>query len=110
MPISLRGQVHPLPGESGQPPISGRELIAIEDAFGLDALQLLACLSPSATLQPGYTRTKAIYALTWLALHRSDESWSLDQVLNEVALEELEVADEENPTKAASLAAGSDAE
>lgn len=110
MPLTLRGTSYPLPGESGQPSMTGRELIAIEDEFGLDALQLLSSLGDDAQLKPGYTKSKAFYALAWVAVHRVDKAMTLPRFLDDVALDEIDIAEDANPTNAASSAAESVAE
>ena len=107
MPLTLRGTTYPLPGEGEHSTFTGRELMAIEDEFGLDALQLMSSLAADAKPQPGYTRAKAFFALAWSAVHRVDPTWTLARFLNEVALDEIDVAEEQNPTNAASSAAES---
>ena len=107
MPLTLRGITYPLPGEGEHVAFTGRELTAIEDEFGLDALQLLSSFVADAKPQRGYTRVKALYALAWCAVHRVDSSWTLAKMLDEVALDEIDVTEEANPTNAASSAAES---
>lgn len=87
--------------------MTGRELVSIEDAFGLDALALLSALNPNTAERPGYTRGKALYALAWISKHRVDPSQTFDAFLDSVDLGQIDFEDEENPTNAASLAADS---
>lgn len=101
MPLVLRETRYPLPGEGHEQSITGRELIAIEDAFGVDALTLLSSLSPDIPERPGYTRSKALFALAWVAVHRVNKDMTLDAMLDTVSVDELEIEADENPTEAA---------
>lgn len=100
MPLVLRGTAYPMPGEAGQPTITGRELVAIEDEFGLDALKLLSVLS-GGDAGSGYTQAKAMYAIGWIAVHRADAAMTFGRFLDDVALDEFTITDAENPTEAA---------
>ena len=76
MPLTIRGKVYPAPNEDNQPGVLGKELVAIEDHFGLDAITLLSTLeSVNPSNFPGYTKAKAMYAFAWIyLLHRSGKS------------------------------------
>jgi len=117
MPLTLRGKSYPIAGESGQPGASGRELMAIESTLGVDALTLVntkfgpgsdGIMPPPP--EPGITRAKKIYAVAWIAVSRAEPETKFPEFLDDVAIEEFDIEDEENPTKAASPEAASDAE
>jgi hypothetical protein len=90
MPLNIRGTVYPAPNEDDQPGVLGKELVEIEDHFGLDALTLLGTLEdakPSAF--PGYTKSKALYAFAWICLTRGGVIVSIQDVLNDYSIDEL---------------------
>jgi len=89
MPLKLRGKTYVIPNEGNQPAPTGSEIIEIENTFGLDGLRLLASLQPKAIEVKGYTKTKALYAITWITLRRAGHVVSLDDVLNEYNIEEI---------------------
>lgn len=103
MPFNIRGTVYALPGEANAPSLTGREILAIEDHFGLDGLTLMQALSPDFKPLPGYTRTKALYALGWVAMTRAGEILSIDDVLNDYGIDELTNVEDAgaNPPEAA---------
>lgn len=90
MPLNIRGKVYPAPLEGDQPGIKGSEMIAIEDHFGLDALLLIGELdNPNPSVHKGYTKAKAMYAFAWICLTRAGEILSLQDVLDDYAVDEL---------------------
>lgn len=101
MPLIIKGTTYAVPGEAGEGNLTGKEIMAIEDHFGLDGLRLMSCLSGNAPGK-GYTQAKALWALAWVAMTRGGEVVSIDDVLNDLSLDDITVEDEdENPTPAA---------
>ena len=105
MPLVIKGKSYPLPGEHNQPGATGRELIEIEEYFGLDAMKLMSVFAEDESKLPvGYTRVKAMFALAWLAMTRAGEVVSVSDVLNDFSPADFSFEDEpENLTEAASL-------
>lgn len=101
MPLNLRGKTYIIPNEGNQPSPSGAEIIEIEDYFGLDGLRLLSSLQPSAVEIKGYTKTKALYAIAWIALRRAGEVLSLEDILNDYNVEEIATGFSDNPKEVA---------
>lgn len=93
MPLILRGKLYTMPKEADSPAPTGREIVAIEDHFGLDGLTLLSQLAPDAKLIQGYSKVKALYAVVWIAMTRSGEVVSIQDVLNEYGVDEIEITD-----------------
>ena len=90
MPLNIRGTVYPAPNEGDQPGVLGKELVAIEDHFGLDALTLLGTLeSEKPSDYPGYTKSKAMYAFAWICLTRGGVIVSIQDVLDDYSIDEL---------------------
>lgn len=107
MPLKLRGKTYLIPNEGNQPAPTGSEIIAIEDHFGLDGIRLIASLQPKAIEVKGYTKTKALYALAWIALRRAGEVLSIEDVLNDYNIEEIAMgfsADPKETTESSSVA------
>lgn len=92
MPIKLKDEVFPMPGEDNTPNATGREIIAIEDHFALDGLELLTVLEDWEKLHtnPAYSRIKALYALAWIVLTRSGKILSIDDVLNTYSVSDIQ--------------------
>lgn len=89
-----------MPGEGNSPQPSGREIIAIEETFGLDGLKLLSTLADTEPSQiKGYTKVKAIFAMAWISMTRGGEVLSLDDVLNDYAIDEFEMVEESEESK-----------
>lgn len=100
MPINIRGKVYAAPNETGQPGVLGKELVEIEEYFGLDAITLLGTLESSDPSSfPGYTKAKALYAFTWICLTRGGEIVSLKDVLETYSLDDIVDVSEEEPKK-----------
>lgn len=99
MPMLIEGTKYAIPGEGTTPLLTGRELIAIEDHFGLDGMRLIGVFAGGKEVK-GYTQAKALYALAWVCKSRAGETVSIDDVL-EIASDQMEIVDEENPTEAA---------
>jgi hypothetical protein len=93
MPLILRGKSYPMPKEGDSAAPTGREIVAIEDHFGLDGLTLISQLAPDAKQIPGYSKVKALYALVWIAMTRAGEIVSIDDILNEYGVDEIEIKD-----------------
>lgn len=98
MPLIIKGKSYPLAGEKGQQGLTGREIIEIENQFGLDGVVLLGSLADEKA-PAGYTKAKAIYALAWVAMTRAGEVVSLADILNDYALDELEFNQDEDIPK-----------
>ena len=97
MPIQIRGKVYAAPNETGQPGVLGKELVEIEEHFGLDGITLLGTLeSNDPSKFPGYTKSKALFAFTWICLTRGGEVLSIQDVLNDYSLDEImDISEEE---------------
>lgn len=94
MPLNINGTIYPMPNEGTEPGPNGTELVAIEDHWGLDALTLITALDPDAKVPAGYTKTKALYSLVWIAKKRAGEIVSISDVLNDIALEQIVIEDD----------------
>jgi len=94
MPLVIRDKSYDIPKENGSPAPTGREIIEIENAFNLDGLTLLGTLANDepSKLQ-GYSKVKALYAVAWIAMSRAGETLSIDDVLNEYAIDEILMKD-----------------
>jgi hypothetical protein len=95
MPLVIREKSYDIPKENGSPAPTGREIIEIENAFNLDGLTLLGTLANDepSKLQ-GYSKVKALYAVAWISMSRAGETLSIDDVLNEYAIDEILMKDE----------------
>ena len=73
-----------------------RQIIQIEEAFGLDGLTLLSTMaSDKPHPNPKYTQIKALYALAWICLSRSGKILSIDDVLDEYSIDEFSLEDDD---------------
>jgi len=95
MPIKLKETVYLLPGEKGSAGFTGSEIIGIEDHFNLDGLTLISALSTTTPAAKGYTRVKALYAVAWVVMCRAGEICSINDVLNDLSIDEIEPLDDE---------------
>ena len=101
MALIIKGKSYPMPGQDGQQNLTGDEIIAIEDHFGLDGLDLMAVFN-GAKAPKGYTKAKALWAVAWVGMSRAGEVVSIADVLRDVAVDEIVITDEPaNPTEAA---------
>jgi hypothetical protein len=90
MALTVRGKSYPSPNEGDQPGLLGKELMAIEDAFGIDALTLFSTLeSDKPSTLPGYTKARAFYALAWVCMTRAGEILSIQDVLDDYSIDEF---------------------
>jgi hypothetical protein len=90
MALTVRGKSYPSPNEGDQPGLLGKELMAIEDAFGIDALTLFSILeSDKPSTLPGYTKARAFYALAWVCMTRAGEILSIQDVLDGYSIDEF---------------------
>lgn len=90
MPIIIRDKSYILPKENGTSSPTGREIIEIENHFGLDGLTLLGTLSADEGKErPGYSKVKALYALAWICMTRAGEIVSISDILNEYGIDEI---------------------
>lgn len=100
MKLSIKGESFPIPNQDGEKGPTGAELVAIEDHYGLDAITLLSVMAGGGEKLPAiYTRTKAMYAMAWIILTRAGKVYSLQDVLNEFALDDFEMVEEEEEAK-----------
>lgn len=91
MPLKIKDKLYPIPSENGEPGFTGREIIEIEDYFGLDGLMLISALSDQGEPRTkGYTKAKALFALAWVCMVRGGEVVSLDDVLNDYAPDDFD--------------------
>ena len=93
MPLIIKDNKYPMPGETGQKGPTGRELVEIENYFQLDGLTLIASLSENKP-PAGYTKVKAMYSLAWISLTRAGEVLSLADVLNDYAVDDIDFEEE----------------
>lgn len=90
MPLSIRGKIYAAPNEGDQPGLLGKELVAIEEHFGLDGMILIAVLNEEKpSPYSGYTKAKAMFAFAWICLTRGGEILSIQDVLDEYSVDEL---------------------
>jgi hypothetical protein len=95
MPLVIREKSYTIPKENGSPAPTGREIIEIENSFNLDGLALLSTLaSDEPSKLQGYSKVKALYAVAWIAMTRAGETLSIDDVLNEYAIDEILLKEE----------------
>lgn len=95
MPIKLNDKTYPLPGEKGSSGFTGAEIIGIEDHFNLDGLTLISALSSTTPSAKGYTRVKALYAVAWVVMCRAGEICSINDVLNDLSIDQIEPLDDD---------------
>ena len=100
MPIKLKDELFAMPGENDTQGPTGREIMGIEETFGLDGLELLGVLEGEKLhANPAYSRTKALYSLAWICLTRAGKILSLDDVLNTYSIDEIRPMDDETESK-----------
>lgn len=97
MPLQIKGKSYLLPKEGNQPAPTGREILEIEKFFNLDGLTLLSTLSSDSKEIPGYTKTKAFYALAWIAMTRGGEVISIADLLDDLAIDDIKFEVDDNP-------------
>ena len=96
MALQIRGTNYVIPGENGSAGPTGREIIEIELAFGLDGLELLGVLaSDKPHPNAAYSKTKAMYAVAWICKTRAGEIVSIDDVLNQFSINEFMIVEDE---------------
>jgi hypothetical protein len=102
MPLIIRDKSYPLPKENGSLSPTGREIIEIENHFGLDGLTLLQALSTEEGKErPGYSKVKALYALAWICMVRAGEVVSISDILDEYGIDEIKPEDSDSKNLAA---------
>lgn len=79
MPLNIRGTEYALPGEGDTTRPTGREIIEIEEFFGVDGITLLGSLFNDYA-PAGHTKIKALIAMAWIAMTRAGEKVSLPEV------------------------------
>lgn len=94
MPLIVRDTPYELPGSDGRTGPTGAEIDVIETHFGVDYFDLMNMLTPAKDGEPvkrveGCTRNRAFYALAWMALHRQDDTVTLEHVMAEYGRDEL---------------------
>ena len=94
MPLIIKGKSYPIPNETGQRGPTGSEIIEIENYFNLDGLILISSLAQDK-VPVGYTRTKAMYAMAWIAMTRAGEVLSLTNILDDYSIDDFDFAEEE---------------
>lgn len=98
MPLIIKGESYILPTEDKTQGPTGREVIEIEDHFGLDGLTLLGVLGEDeAHPNPAYSKVKALYALAWICLTRAGKVMSISDVLDTYSIDEIEPGEEADP-------------
>lgn len=98
MPLIIKDKSYLLPSEGSEKAPTGKEIVEIETYFNLDGLILLTALSQDKP-PVGYTKTKGMYALAWIALTRAGEVVSIDDVLKDYGLDEFDFVEEEAAKK-----------
>jgi integrase len=97
MPLKVRDNLYPIPSEGSEPGFTGREIVAIEDYFGLDGLMLISALSDQGEPRvKGYTKAKALFALAWVCMVRGGEVVSLDDLLNDYSPDDFDFEESDN--------------
>ena len=97
MPLIIRDKSYPLPKENGSLSPTGREIIEIENHFGLDGLTLLGALATEEGKErAGYSKVKALYALAWICMVRAGEIVSLADILEEYGIDEIKPEDSDS--------------
>lgn len=94
MPLNIKENTYALPNEGTEPGVTGAELVELENHWGLDGMTLLTALDPDAKVPAGYTKTKALYSLVWIAKKRAGEIVSISDVLNDVTLDQILIEDD----------------
>lgn len=100
MPVVIKGKKYTLPNDGNEPGPTGAELVEIEDYFNLDGLILISSLAQEKP-PIGYTKTKAIYAMAWIALTRAGEIVSISDVLKDYSIDDFDMSEEEEDPKKA---------
>ena len=100
MPLNIRGTEYLIPGENDTPRPTGREIIEIEEFFGLDGITLLGSLF-TANPPVGYTKIKALLAMAWIAMNRTDNKIGLAELADEYGFDEIIPVTTPDPTDAA---------
>jgi hypothetical protein len=98
MPLLIKGKEYPLPTENGSSNLTGKELIEIENQFQLDGLELMKVFSQGKE-KPGYTQVKALFAIAWVCLTRAGEILSINDVLNDYAVDDFGLTEKDEPKK-----------
>lgn len=93
MPLVIKDKKYAMPGEGSEKSPTGREIVEIESHFNLDGLILLTALSQDKP-PAGYTKTKGMYALAWIALTRAGEVLSIEDVLNDYSIDDFDFEEE----------------
>jgi hypothetical protein len=98
MPLVIKGKSYSLPHEAGQRGPTGSEIIEIENYFNLDGLILISSLAQDKP-PVGYTKTRAMFAIAWIAMIRAGEILSLNDILNDYSIDDFDFVEEEEPKK-----------
>lgn len=99
MPLIIKGKEYQLPNEGTEKGPTGAEIIEIENYFNLDGLMLISSLGQEKP-PVGYTKTKAMYSMAWIAITRAGEILSLHDVLKDYSIDDFDVKwEEEDPKK-----------
>lgn len=98
MPVVIKGKKYTLPNDGTEQGPTGAELVEIEDYFNLDGLILISSLAQENPPK-GYTRTKAIFAMAWIALTRAGEIVSITDVLKDYSIDDFDMYEEDEDTK-----------
>ena len=100
MPLIIKGKEYQIPNEGTEKGPTGAEIVEIENYFNLDGLILISSLAQEKP-PVGYTKTKAMFAMAWIAMSRAGEILSLHDVLKDYSIDDFDVKwEEEDPKKA----------
>lgn len=100
MPLIIKGKEYNLPNEGTERGPTGLEITEIENYFNLDGLMLISSLGQEKP-PVGYTKTKAMYSMAWIAMTRAGEILSLHDVLKDYSIDDFDVKwEDEDPKKA----------
>lgn len=99
MPLIIKGKEYKLPNEGSEKGPTGQEIMEIESHFdNLDGLVLISSLGNEKFVK-GYTKTKAMYSMAWIAMTRAGEVLSIADVLKDYSIDDFDVRWEEDDPK-----------
>lgn len=98
MPLIIKGKEYSLPNEGTEKGPTGQELVEIENYFNLDGLILISSLAQEKP-PVGYTKTKAMYSMAWIAMTRAGEILSINDILKDYSIDDFDIRWEEDDPK-----------
>lgn len=99
MPLIIKGKEYILPNEGSEKGPTGQEIMEIENHFDdLDGLVLISSLSNQKFVK-GYTKTKAMYSMAWIAMTRAGEVLSIADILKDYSIDDFDIRWEDDDPK-----------